>query len=43
MELVLQSLAAAAQTSPAQTWMAETKRILVTIALSLTFLGISAL
>jgi hypothetical protein len=43
METMILTLATAAQTSPGDTWKAELKRILVTVALSLTFLGVSAL
>jgi hypothetical protein len=43
METMIRTLATAAQTSPVDTWKAELKRILLTAAISLAFLGVSAL
>ena len=40
METMLQTLATAAQESLAETWIAELKRILIAVGLSLTFLGL---
>lgn len=43
METMILTLANAAQASPADTWKAEVKRVLLTVALSLMLLGVSTL
>ena len=43
MEAMIRILATAAQTSAADAWKVALKRILLTVAVSLAFLGVSAL